>query len=248
MKYRVIVYFVAIVLISLIIHVSMKKPTSYEEFFILFEEIIKVFSPAGVFLLGFLGLSQWKKELTYKKQNKLAEEIALSLLDFKNAMHGIRTNWPISWSTDFVFDEGIAEKKSLTKPVTTSLSFIFTENNHKNLASRVDLADRKREELEQNLRIASLLWKNPEIEKVGHGLFNLYYDIINAIYRIRFSQSFDKWSFEGEEIENNPDLSIIFHFNFRTKNKTADELNLVYREKLDTFSDDILEKISEYLF
>lgn len=248
MKNWAIVVFTIFVITSSIIHIFQNNATSYEEIIKSFDYVIKIFSPVGVFLLGCLGLLQWKNEFTFKKRYKIAEEIALSLLDLKNAMHGIRTGWPISTSGDISLVKGEPKDEDFFNIPTSGLTFSFNEKTHEDLSSRVDLADSKKEELEQKLKIAAILWNSPDIEKAGKELFSFYNNIINAIYRIRFAQSFKKWSFKGDDIEKSSDLSFVFHFNFRTKNKTADELNSVYKEKLDSCSGIILEKISEYLY
>ena len=249
MKNLTWVIFFVLTIMLLILNIYMNKPATYEEIINSIDEVIKFISPVALFLLGYLGLIQWKNEFTFKQRNKIAEEIALCLLNLKNALHDIRKSWPISTMSDATFIKRNSEDdESHYGYLVAAISFIFTEKAQEDLRSRVDFADRKVEELEQKLEIAAILWDKPDIEKAGDKIFSLYYKVINAIYRIRFAQSFDNWSFEGEEIENSYELSLVLHFSFGTKNKTADELNLVYKEELKSCSDIILEKISGYLY
>lgn len=237
MKNLTWVIFFVLTIMLLILHIYMNKPTTYEEIINSIDEVIKFISPVAVFLLGYLGLIQWKNEFTFKQRNKIAEEIALCLLNLKNALHDIRKSWPYSTTSDATFIKRNSEDdETHYDPPVSVISFIFSEKAKEDLKSRVDFADRKREELEQKLKIAAILWDKPDIEKAGEKLSSFYYKVYTSIYRIRFAQSFDKWSFKGEEIESNYQLSLIFHFSFGTKNKTADELNSVYKEELESCS------------
>jgi len=243
-----LISYLILVTAVLIIQVIIKKPTNLEQIQALLIPTIEFFSPIGVFILGFLGLRQWKREFTFRSRNKLSEEIALSLLEFKNAIYEIRNNWPIAYASDAKWSKVMSKEDEFFNAPTFVLSFYFSEQTQEDLQSKTEVADKKKDDLEQKLKIARILWNEPDIEKSADSLFKLYFDTLNAVSRIRRDQGIETWSFRGKEIEENQDLALILHFAFRTENKTTDELNAPFKQRLDLCSNKILEKISKYIY
>jgi len=248
MKNILWISYLALVVVILLTQTIIVKPTTFDQFLTLLTQTIEILSPIGVFVLSSLGLMQWKEEITFRGRNKLSEEIALSLLEFKNAINEIRSNWDKGYLPEAKWAKEISEEEELFSAPIETLIFVFSDHGKNKLNSRIDFSDRKKDDLAQKLQIAGILWNKPGIEISADQLFDLYFDMLNAISRIRIEQGVEKWTFRGKEIENNRDLSLILHFTFRTKNKTVDELNAFFKKEFDLRSKIILENISEYLY
>lgn len=183
-----LISYVILVTAVLIIQIIINQPTNFEQIQSLITPTIEVFSPIGIFMLGFLGLRQWKKEFTFRSRNKLSEEIALTLLEFKNAIYEIRNNWPVWYVSDGKWAEEMNQDDEFFNAPTSVLSFDFSNQTQDKLQSRIKFADKEKDDLEQKLKIAGILWNEPDIEKSATSLFTLYFDTLNAISRIRSEQ------------------------------------------------------------
>ena len=234
--------FLSLALLSVALIVE--KPSSVAGFLNTSKQVIEILSPIGLFLIGYLGLNQWRIEIDFKEKKKLAEIIALKLLLFIEIFDLNRKSWG-EWNVrSSAKITGDPKKEDKSKWEILKINIQFDQDKYFDKVSRLE---KVRYELEIKLKAAATTWNNREIENCGDLLFNLFYDFQIAVARIRNQFPENEWVFEKNEIENNKDLHLIHYFYLGTKDKSAEELNSYFDIKIKDAKKTIMENISLYL-
>jgi hypothetical protein len=241
---KIVKTFIVVSGILWVLSLIIKAPTSFDDFLLLSKSVVDILTPIGVFLLGYLGLIQWREEADYKKKSSLAEEIATLVLSFTEILDLYRESWADMSMGEFVMTTG--DKKADNKAMSNinSLNILFDPERFSN---KVERLEKVRTELDWNLKQASTLWNDPRISMSSQKLFTLFYDFQNTVFRINQNFPENYWSFGLEDIEENRDLQLIYKFKVGTRNKTIDELNDFFDKRLQAAKLEITSLIERYL-
>jgi hypothetical protein len=229
--------FATIILIIVIFNVPSIGCTSY----ILNElkTLVEILSPIGIFILGMLGLSSWRYEMTFKKRYELSEEILIAMKNFVTHLKEIR-------EIDFWNAEEIAvrnEDPLKSKNPWKLMKIKKMKFDEKKYDIKVKEITEDQLVLTDLLEKADFLW-NEDISSSSKQLYSLYFDILKAIWQFRYTfDGTNEWDFEKNDIENNKSLQLIYNFSKPTENKSIDELNNAFYSRLKNSTKEIQKKL-----